>query len=73
VIASTGSCLSEAGGPGSIYVNPSSEEELADQLEKVLSDANLRNQMIAQGKKFIKQFDANVIAEKVIGVYKDCS
>lgn len=73
VIASTGSCLTEAGGPGSIYINPGSDEELADQLEKVLSDANLRNQMISQGKKFIKHFDPDVIAETMIGVYKDCS
>ena len=70
VIAATGSCLSEAGGPGSIYVNPSDEAELAEQLKKVLTDNELRTRMIASGKKYIEQFEPKVIAEKLLSVYQ---
>ena len=69
VISGTGSCLSEAGGPGSIYVNPHNVEELAEQVNKVLSDEILQKQMINIGKKYIEQFEAEVIAEKLIAVY----
>jgi len=70
VIAATGSCLSEAGGPGSIYVNPSDEGELAEQLKKVLTDGDLRTRMIASGKNYIGQFEPKVIAEKLLTAYK---
>jgi glycosyltransferase involved in cell wall biosynthesis len=70
VIAATGSCLSEAGGPSSIYVNPSDEGELAQQLKKVLTDSELRTRMIASGKNYVKQFEPKVIADKLMSVYQ---
>ena len=69
VIAATGSCLSEAGGPGSIYVNPSDEEELAQQLKKVLTDEHLRQQMILSGKKHLAQFEPGVISRQLNNIY----
>jgi glycosyltransferase involved in cell wall biosynthesis len=69
VIASTGSCLSEAGGSYSIYVNPNDEAELAHWLSRVLSDVSLRKQMISKGKKYIEQFESEVIAQKLIDIY----
>lgn len=71
VITSEGSCLKEAGGTGSIYINPEDEQELADQLKKVLSDDTLKEQMIATGRKHIEQFDPAVIAGKLIKIYKN--
>jgi glycosyltransferase involved in cell wall biosynthesis len=70
VIAATGSCLSEAGGPGSIYVNPLDEGELAEQLKKVLTDGELRTRMIASGKNYIEQFEPKAIAEKLLRIYQ---
>ena len=69
VIAATGSCLSEAGGGGSIYVDPENETELAVQLQRVLTDGQLRMEMISTGKKYISQFEPRVIAEKLMSVY----
>ena len=66
VIAATGSCLSEAGGPGSIYVNPSDEGELAEQLKRVLTDGELRTRMIASGKKYIEQFEPKDDCREVV-------
>nr|WP_236676218.1 glycosyltransferase family 1 protein [Chryseolinea lacunae] len=70
VITSTGSCFSEAAGPGSLYVDPENAEELAHQLSRVLSDGELRKQMIADGKKFIGQFRPEVIAKDLMALYQ---
>ena len=69
VIAATGSCLGEAGGPGSIYVNPNNEEELASELGQVLGDEQLRQQMILTGKKHLTQFEPGVISRQLNSLY----
>lgn len=69
VIATTGSCLEEAGGPGSIYVGPSNEQELVYHLKKVLVDDELRKQMITAGKRHISRFEPNIISDKLTGIY----
>jgi glycosyltransferase involved in cell wall biosynthesis len=69
VISTTGSCLEEAGGPGSIYVNPSSEEELAYHLKNILRDDELRKQMTVSGKRFAAKFQPAVISQELIEVY----
>lgn len=70
VIATTGSCLSEAGGSGSVYVNPHDPRELADQIRNILTHEDVRNQMINLGKQHIKIFEPKVIAEKLMSVYE---
>jgi len=71
VITSTGSCFKEAAGTGSIYVDSKNEMELAFQLKRVLEDETLRGQMILAGKKHITQFQPDVIAAKLDGIYKN--
>ncbi len=70
VISSTGSCFSEAAGPGSIYVNPNDEEELAIRIKEVLENSTLREQMILTGKQHITQFEPKVISDKLNAIYK---
>ncbi len=69
VITSIGSCFSEAAGPGSIYVNPDSEEELVFQLKRVLADEQLRQQMIITGKRHLAQFEPGVISQRLNNIY----
>jgi glycosyltransferase involved in cell wall biosynthesis len=69
VIAATGSCLKEAGGPASFYFNPQHDEELAAQLTKVLSDDQLRLQMVLAGKKHAAHFQPDVIAAQLTAIY----
>lgn len=70
VITSTGSCFSEAAGPSSIYVNPSREDELAFQINRVLADHDLRDKMIKDGKEYAKRFTSAQIAHELIAVYQ---
>jgi glycosyltransferase involved in cell wall biosynthesis len=70
VIAAKGSCLEEAGGPGSIYVGTDDEQELALQVNKVLTDEKLREKMIEEGFKHVKIFDDAKLAEQLNKIYQ---
>ena len=69
VIAATGSCLEESGGPHSCYIAPDNADELACQLERILSDAVLRQEMVAHGDRYSQQFTDEAIAQRLWSVY----
>ncbi|ADV42568.1 glycosyltransferase family 1 protein [Bacteroides helcogenes] len=69
-IGATGSCLEEAGGPHTLYVNPSNARELAETITRTLTDSILRERMIAEGKKYALNFEAEKIAKEIIRIYK---
>ncbi|MDR1562430.1 MAG: glycosyltransferase family 4 protein [Dysgonamonadaceae bacterium] len=70
VIAATGSCLEEAGGPDSFYVDPSNECELASRISQILNDPALAKSMSEKGKMYVQQFDPKVIANQIETVYR---
>ena len=67
VVAATGSCLEEAGGPFSLYADPHSPEDLAHRIESV---SNLRGEMIVKGKEWAKQFRPEVLGPRLAGLYQ---
>lgn len=69
VIASTGSCLEESGGPNSLYVSPDDEEALASGINKILSDKQLRDAMVTQGLDYAQRFSDEAIAKNLITTY----
>lgn len=71
VIAAKGSCLEEAGGPGSVYVDPDDSIELASQINSIFYDDELKSSMISSGFNHLKQFSDEKIAEKLINLYKN--
>ncbi len=70
VIAATGSCLEEAGGPHSIYVDPTDTEQLAIEIDRVIEDANLQLVMKQKGLEYAQRFSLNKQAKEVLEVYK---
>jgi glycosyltransferase involved in cell wall biosynthesis len=68
-ITSKGSCFSEAGGPDSIYVDPGDAEEMALQMNRLLSQPEIRKQMISAGKRFVEKFSPSAIASQLMSVY----
>ncbi len=70
VITSTGSCFSEAGGPHSLYVDPMDSQKFSQQIESVLSNDNLRNEMIEKGFEFAQKFNDEHIAKEIMKIYK---
>ena len=70
VIAAKGSCLEESGGPGSVYVDPNSEEELAARIVELLDDEKRRASMTVAGLGYTQRFSDETIANNLIRIYK---
>ncbi|MET4081917.1 glycosyltransferase involved in cell wall biosynthesis [Pedobacter sp. UYP30] len=69
VIAATGSCLEEAGGPTSLYVHPDDDLALAKAIETVLHSTALRNAMIEKGLLHASKFNSEKITADVMNTY----
>ncbi|HEY0176491.1 MAG TPA: glycosyltransferase family 1 protein, partial [Pedobacter sp.] len=54
VVAATGSCLEEAGGPDSIYIDPNNASALAKALQTILEDPDLANRMRERGLTYVQ-------------------
>jgi glycosyltransferase involved in cell wall biosynthesis len=69
VITSNVSCLPEAGGPNSIYINPTDSNEIKNAIIQLIDDEILQNEMKIQGFIFAQKFNDEVIATKMIELY----
>jgi glycosyltransferase involved in cell wall biosynthesis len=71
VIAATGSCLEEAGGADSIYVNPADDKELAAAVMKILENPEMHEKMAQSGKEYVKRFEAERIADELHCIFNN--
>jgi len=69
-IGCTGSCLEEAGGEGSIYVDPDDDGGMAKAIERVMGDEVLRGVMIARGREYAKRFSDERLCADLMRVYE---
>lgn len=69
VVAATGSCLEEAGGDGTIYVNPDSPKDMAEALKFLLGSSRDISAMIAAGKAHASRFDKRKMAGDIKETY----
>lgn len=69
VVAATGSCLEEAGGPDSLYVSPDDPHALAEAVLTMLSRTD-RADVIARSQQYVRRSENNSVAEEVMKVYK---
>ena len=72
-IGCTGSCLEEAGGPNSIYVNPDDEKGMANAILRTCTDESLRQHMINEGKKYALNFSDEKLSHDLMKVYENLS
>ena len=72
-IGCTGSCLEEAGGPNSIYVNPDDAQGMADAILRTCTDEDLRLHMISEGKKYALNFSDEKLSHDLMKVYENLS
>ncbi|TCN70227.1 glycosyltransferase family 4 protein [Acetobacteroides hydrogenigenes] len=71
VIASNTSSLPEAGGPNTLYVNPSNPKELSVAIERLLSDDQLATRMKQEGYQYaINNFSHENYAKQVLATYR---
>jgi glycosyltransferase involved in cell wall biosynthesis len=71
VIAASGSCLEEAGGPTSLYVRPDDEQGLVNSIDSILNNPQKRITMVEEGLKYVKRFSDNLIATELMKLYKN--
>jgi glycosyltransferase involved in cell wall biosynthesis len=69
VVACTGSCLEEAGGPDSLYVSPDDYRGLSKALTSVLEGAPEREMRIKKSRSYVTKFDDKKVSEQVIREY----
>lgn len=68
VVAATGSCLEEAGGPDSLYVNPDDAEAMANAIKKAMQPAQ-REYMIDKGLAWAARFSKEQMARETMQCY----
>ncbi|MDZ7738158.1 MAG: glycosyltransferase family 1 protein [Bacteroidales bacterium] len=70
VITSRGSCFSEAGGPGSIYIDPHDIPEISDAILSVINDTRKAAGMVSDGLKHATGFRSDKIAAQYMEIYR---
>ena len=71
VVACTGSCLEEAGGPDTLYVHPDDVEGMAAAITAVLKGAEDRAQRILASQQYIQRFRGTDVAAQVLDLYRE--
>ncbi|MFD2162570.1 glycosyltransferase family 4 protein [Paradesertivirga mongoliensis] len=70
VIAATGSCLEEAGGPKSCYIHPKDDVQLSWTINSILNNPSKSAEMVEAGYEYVKKFSEAELAKKLMEVYK---
>lgn len=71
VIAATGSCLEEAGGPDSSYIDADDDDDLAKKIDMVLSNDAVSQNMIAKGYQYAQNFTDEKLAGQLMNLYQN--
>ncbi len=71
VVACTGSCLEEAGGPDSLYVAPDDSEAMAAAIRQSLVGAEGREERIRRSRDYIRRFEGRDVARQVADLYRE--
>jgi glycosyltransferase involved in cell wall biosynthesis len=70
VTCSNRSCFPEIAEDAALYFDPYSIDDIAEKMEKILTDKNLRKYLVEKGKNRSKFFSWDKTAEGYINVYK---
>jgi glycosyltransferase involved in cell wall biosynthesis len=66
VLTAKNSSLPEVGGNAAYYVDDKSIDSIRNGIEKLLSDPDLRKELVKKGKQQIKKFSWKESAQKII-------
>ncbi|MGQ7854824.1 glycosyltransferase family 4 protein [Pedobacter sp. WC2501] len=69
VVAATGSCLEEAGGPDSLYISPNDAKGLAKAINQILESPQQQKEMKEKGLEFVQKFNSNLVTQQLMDCY----
>jgi len=70
VITSNTSCLPEAGGPDSVYIDPKNVSDIKSKITFLWENESERKRRAEKGLEFVQKFNDEVIAKDVMKVYE---
>ena len=65
VITSNNSSIPEVAGDSAIFIDPKNSEEIAEAVQKILSDENIKKDLIAKGLENVKRFSWEKCAQEI--------
>ena len=71
VVAADVPVLRETGGDGAVFVDPDSPEQMAEAINKIVSDDDLRTHLIERGTKNKERFSAANLAQQMMVIYRE--
>ena len=72
VVACTGSCLEEAGGPDSLYVDPDDAKGMANAIQRLLKGSPERETRTERSLSYVQRFRGRDVAAQVTDIYRQC-
>ncbi len=69
VLTSTGSCFAETGGEAALYANPLDPEDIAEKINKILTDCNIAQKMSQLGITNSMRFSDENVANNLIKTF----
>jgi len=72
VITSNVSCFQETAGDAALFINPHSEEEIAQAINSVIGNEKLQTQMAEKGWAHVNKFSAKTVSAEMMKLYNDC-
>ncbi|CAN5194046.1 glycosyltransferase family 1 protein [soil metagenome] len=71
VITSNVSSLPEAGGDAALYVNPTDTKDIAKKIAMLVTDKDLRKELIQKGRKQVEKFSWEKTAQKALSILEE--
>ena len=72
VVAATGSCLEEAGGPHCRYVDPDDDTAMAQAIDDLMGNNELREKSVKLSRQYIARFENQDLARQMLNEYARC-
>lgn len=69
VIACSGSCLEEAGGPGAVYIDPDDTDAYVEAALHFADDMIFRDKTARLGHSYVRRFSADAFAKATMATY----
>lgn len=72
VVLSNTSSMPEVGGDAVLYINPEDSEDIRNKVHELISNKDLRSDLIKKGREQLKLFDWNKIVPQILDCYDSC-